>query len=57
MSPAISQTSRVICTWRTLLLRHTMLKRSVWTRSAGTPSRTNAASAASIIGSGPQMKN
>jgi D-isomer specific 2-hydroxyacid dehydrogenase-like protein/dehydratase family protein len=35
----------------------TMSKRSVCTRSAGTPSSISAASAASIIGSGPQMKN
>jgi hypothetical protein len=35
----------------------TMSKRSVWTRSAGTPSSTSAVSAASIIGPGPQMKN
>jgi hypothetical protein len=36
---------------------HTMSKRSVWTRSAGTPSSTRAISAASIMGPGPQMKN
>jgi hypothetical protein len=35
----------------------TMSKRSVCTRSAGTPSWINAPSAASIIWSGPQMKN
>jgi hypothetical protein len=36
---------------------YTMLKRSVCTRSPGTPSSSTAFCAASIIGSGPQMKN
>jgi hypothetical protein len=35
---------------------HTMSKRSVWTRSARTPSSTSAVSAASIMGPGPPMK-
>jgi hypothetical protein len=39
------------------LLAQTMSKRSVCTRSAGTPNSISAASAASIIGPGPQMKN
>jgi hypothetical protein len=34
-----------------------MSKRSVWTRSPGTPNWWSAASTASIIGPGPQMKN
>jgi len=38
-------------------LAQTMSKRSVWIRPAGTPSSTSAASAASIMGPGPQMKN
>jgi hypothetical protein len=39
------------------LLAQTMSKRSVWTRSPSTPRSPNAVSTASIIGSGPQMKN
>ena len=54
---AISHTRRVIRTWRNRSLAQAMSNRSVCTRSAGTPSLTRAASAASIIGSGPQMKN
>jgi hypothetical protein len=37
--------------------RYAMSNRSVWTRSGGTPSPISAASVASIIRSGPQMKN
>lgn len=51
---AISQTRRVIRSWR---IAQAMSNRSVCTRSGGTPSSRRAASAASIIGSGPQMKN
>jgi hypothetical protein len=53
---AIGHTNQVVRTWRIRSLVQAMSNRSVCTRSAGTPSSTRAASAASIIGSGPQMK-